>query len=56
MAEDEKTLPGTLSWTDLGMNLADLKTLENDSLQFIRSYRHLEDFSRILSPPLPKSQ
>lgn len=56
MCEDEKKTPGELSWKDLGMNVESLKTLENDSLQFIRNYRHLEDFSRILPPLLPKNQ
>jgi len=47
---------GSLSWTDLGMKVEELKTLESDSLAFIRNYRHLEDFSRILPPLLPKTQ
>ena len=56
MGEDEKRIPGALSWKDLGINPEELKTLENDSLKFIRNYRHLEDFSRIIPSLLPKDQ
>lgn len=36
------------------MKVEDLKTLENDSLAYIRNYRHLEDYSRVLPPLLSK--
>lgn len=56
MMEDEKRVVGSLSWKELGMNPANLKTIENDALPFIRNYRHMEDYAKILPPLLPKNQ
>ena len=56
MNEDETRTENALSWQDIVMAPSELKTLENDSIQYIRNYRKLEDFSRILPPLLSKSQ
>lgn len=57
MIEDEKRNPESLSWNELGMNSNELRTLERDSLPFLRSFRSLEDFVRILPPLIsPKNQ
>lgn len=50
LAEDELRLPGARSWVDIDMDPAELKTLEHDGLSFIRTFRHLDDFSKILPP------
>lgn len=56
MTEDEVHVEGAGSWADLGMNVADLKTLERDALPFIRPFRQIQDFSRILPPLQPASE
>lgn len=55
MIEDEKRNPESLSWNELGMNSNELRTLERDSLPFLRSFRNLEDFVRILPPLINKN-
>ena len=50
MAEDEVRVEGSSSWAELGINVSDLKTLERDALPFIRPFRQISDFSRILPP------
>ena len=50
MSEDECRVEGSLSWADLGISVDNLKTLEKDSLPFIRPFRQISDFSRILPP------
>ncbi len=54
MSEDEHRVEGSRSWSDLGMSVENLRTLEKDSLPFIRPFRQISDFSRIL-PPLCES-
>jgi hypothetical protein len=50
MSEDEIRVEGSLTWADLGMNADNLKTLEKEALPFIRPFRQISDFSRILPP------
>ena len=53
LQEDEIRLEGSKSWPDLGMNVLELKTLENHALPFVRCYRQLEDFVKALPRLLP---
>ena len=55
MIEDEKRIPKSLSWNELGINSNELRTLERDSLPFLRNFRSLEDFVRILPPLINKN-
>lgn len=50
MEEDEKRIEGSQTWSDIGIEANSLKTLEHDSLPFLRSFRLLENYSTILPP------
>jgi len=56
LGEDEQRVDESFSWSDLGMKEAELKTLERHAIPFIRCYRQLEDFVRILPPLSPPPQ
>lgn len=45
MMEDEIINRNHIGFEDLGLNREELKTLEDTAIEFVRGYRHSDDFS-----------